>query len=125
GLRYDARVRKREVLGDYVAPAVGSKFNRRHRGQVGPEEVYAKRYIRQTAGLACIRVLQKIPAPLFFQPFHDFADILGAIAGDDEQGVRCFDDNEVADANDRGEFSGNRDEVSVSVNRISWRDENV
>ena len=47
-LRHDARVRKREVFRDHAAPSVGSKLNRSHKGQ---EEVYAKRYIRQTAGL--------------------------------------------------------------------------
>ncbi len=38
----DARVRKRKIFGNNAAPAVGSKFDRRHERK---KEVYAKGYV--------------------------------------------------------------------------------
>ena len=69
--------------------------------------------------------LQKFLAPLLFQPFHDFAHVLGAVAGDDEQGVGRFDNNEIAYADDGSEFSGHGDEVAVPIDRVSRSDEDV
>ncbi len=41
---------------------------------------------------------------LFFQPFHDFAHVLGAITGANEQRVGRLNDDQVAHANRGHEF---------------------
>ena len=47
-LRDDARIGECKIFSDDAAPAVGTKFDGRHGGK---GKVYAKGYIRQTAGL--------------------------------------------------------------------------
>jgi hypothetical protein len=49
-------------------------------------------------------VLEKVLPSLLFEPFHDFGDVLGAVARADEQGVGRFHDDEIAHANRRYEF---------------------
>ena len=45
----------------------------------------------------------------------EFGDVLGAIAGADEDGVGRFDDDEVFDADGRDEFRGTPEEISEGV----------
>src|ERR1700730_2462761 len=45
------------------------------------------------AALAC---LQQVLSAALFEPFHDFANVLRAMARADQQGVRSFDHDEVA-----------------------------
>ena len=90
GLCHNARVGERELFGNHVSPAVGSKFNRSHRRQ----RKYTRSDISAIQPLWTVfESLQKFFTPLLFQPFHDFAYVLGAIAWDDEQGVWRFNDN--------------------------------
>src|SRR5579859_215119 len=88
-------------------------------------KVYAKRYIRQTAGLACLRRLKKRLAAILFQPFHDFSDVLGAVARHDEQGVRSFDHDEVAHADGRDKFLRAVKKIARAVYGVTMPSENI
>jgi hypothetical protein len=35
--------------------------------------------------------LEQILTAIFFQPLHDFSDVLGALAGADQEGIGRFD----------------------------------
>src|SRR4029077_18139544 len=55
------------------------------------------------AGLAGI---QQMFLLLFCQFFHDFADVMGALAGTNQQGIGGVHDDEVVNANGGDEFPG-------------------
>src|SRR5260221_13891398 len=59
------------------------------------------------------RALQEIFAFLFFEVFDDLRDVLGTVAGADEGRVGSFNDDDMVDAEQCGEFAGNPDEVAV------------
>src|ERR1700674_1245155 len=48
--------------------------------------------------------LEQILALLIFEPFHDSADVLGALAGTNQQGVGRLYHDEIANADCRDEF---------------------
>ena len=50
---------------------------------------------------------------MFFELFDDLRDVLCTVAGADEERVGSFNDNDIVDANQCGEFTRNRDEVAV------------
>src|SRR6266851_9218689 len=51
-----------------------------------------------------IGLLEEVFPALLFEPFHDLADVLGAVSRADEQSIGRFDDNEIAHANRRHEL---------------------
>src|SRR5258708_5472565 len=96
-LRHNPRIREREILGDHAAPAIGSERNRSH--------IYREKYTRrrlqtkQPDWPGCPRTdrlsrppLQELSSFLFFEPLHDLAHVLGAVARANEECVGRFDD---------------------------------
>src|ERR1700726_3695154 len=69
--------------------------------------------------------LQQIFALLLFELFNNFADILGAFPGADQQGVRSLDDHEVANANGRDVFRRAPQKVSLGVDGLTGTSENI
>src|SRR5260221_1696500 len=70
------------------------------------ESIYvdAKYTRREHFANSRIGLLKEIFPALLFEPFHDFADVLGAVARADEQRIGSFHDNEVTHANGGHEF---------------------
>ena len=62
---------------------------------------------------------------MFFKPFHDFSDVLGAVARADEQGVGRIDDDQVVHTDQGGDFSRARDEITAGVEGVARSDEDV
>ncbi len=69
--------------------------------------------------------LEQVFALLLFQIFHDFGDVLGAIARADKESVRRFDDDEVVDADGSDEFRWAPEEVARGVKHVARAGENV
>src|ERR1700732_4721603 len=69
--------------------------------------------------------LQQIFALLFFEFFNNFADILGAFPGADQQGVRSVDDYEVTNADGRDVFRRAPQKVSLGVDDLTGTSENI
>src|SRR6202790_2141811 len=67
--------------------------------------------------------LQQILALLVFEPSHDSANILGALAGADQQGVGSLYHDEIAKADGRDEFRGGGQKGSLGVEGIPGRSE--
>ena len=65
------------------------------------------------------RPLQEIFAFLVFKNLREFGDVLGAVAGDDEEGVWSFDDDEAFDAYCGDEFAGAVKEIAGSVESVA------
>src|ERR1700686_2280217 len=59
--------------------------------------------------------LQQILALLIFESFHDSADVLGALAGADQQGVGRLNHDEVANSDCRDEFRRGVQKIPFSV----------
>ena len=62
-------------------------------------------------------MLEKGAALLFVEPFDDFADVLGAFAGADEQGIVGFDDDKILHADGGDELFRSPEVVTVRVER--------
>ena len=62
---------------------------------------------------------------LFFQFFDDFADVLGAIARTNQQGVGRLHDDEIVNADGGDEFARAPEEISRGVERQAWTGENI
>ena len=128
GLGHDAGIGKRKILGDYAAPPVGAEFDGSH-----DPRLYAKGEKLQQAALdgslveqscpksACLRrrPLQQIFAFIVFQPFHDLADVLRAVARANEQGVWRFHHDQVTDADGGYEFCGAPEEIALRVDGVT------
>src|ERR1700676_2779540 len=74
------------------------------------ESLNAKR-----AALAC---LQQVLAAALLEPFNDFADVLRAMAGADQQGVWSFDHDKIA-------YADSGDEFRWAPNKIAFGFEHV
>src|ERR1700730_3810519 len=74
------------------------------------------------AALAC---LQQVPAAAFLEPFHDFADVLRAVAWADQQGVRSFDYYEIAYANGGDEFCGAPNKIAFGFEHVTGACQNI
>ena len=61
------------------------------------------------------RTLEQIFFALLFEPFHDFADVLGTMAGAEQDGVVGFDEDHILNAEDGDEFVWRPDEISGGV----------
>src|SRR6267143_6435063 len=72
-----------------------------------------------------IGLLEEIPPALFFKPFHDFADVLGAITWADEQRVECIHDDQVVHTDYSSIFSGAGDQIAPGIERVAWSEEDV
>src|SRR5216684_5172541 len=66
-----------------------------------------------------IGLLEEVFPPLLFEPFHDFADVLGAIARADEKGIGGFNHNEVTHANRGHKFRRAPQKIAFGVERVS------
>src|SRR5882724_3384242 len=84
---------------------------------------WKSKWIQQKADLD--RPLQKILELLRLQEFNEFGDVLGAVAGDDEERVGGFDDDEVVDTDGGDEFRGAVEEIAGRVERVAGADENI
>src|SRR6266850_909740 len=80
---------------------------------------WKSKWIQQKADLD--RPLQKILELLRLQEFNEFGDVLGAVAGDDEERVGGFDDDEVVDTDGGDEFRGAVEEIAGRVERVAGR----
>src|ERR1700735_4544946 len=54
---------------------------------------------------------------LLFKIFYDFTDVLGAVARTDEDGVVCFHDDQIMDADGGDEFPRSPEVISAGVER--------
>src|ERR1700730_13358280 len=127
GARNGARVRKSEVFGNDGAPAVGAEFNwrrvfdnlqlRHHTASSIRDRPVAPR-----AALAC---LQQVLAAALLEPFHDFADVLGAMARADQQSVSSFDHYEIAYADGGDEFCGAQNKIAFGFEHVAGAGEDI
>ena len=94
-----AYVAEGEIVRDNTAPSIGAEFDGRH-----DEAVYAKPR-RWKSEETRSEKLQQLTDAMRFEPFHDFGDVLGAIASANEKRIRGIDDDEVGDSYGANEFS--------------------
>src|SRR5713226_6907374 len=60
-----------------------------------------------------------------FEPLHNFANVLRAVTGAEQQGLVGFDDDEIANPDSGNKFLGAPKEVAVSVERNESSGRNV
>src|SRR6266403_5574674 len=72
-----------------------------------------------------IGLLQEVFPPLLFEPFHDFANVLGAFARANEQRVGRIHDDQVVHTDQGGNFSRARDEIAAGVEGVARSGEHV
>src|ERR1700730_11576631 len=72
-----------------------------------------------------IGLLEEVLPTLLCEPFHDFADVLRAVARADQQRIRSIHDDQVVHANQRRDFSRARDEIAARVQGVTRRDEHI
>ena len=58
-------------------------------------------------------MLQQAREFLFFEMFHDFADVLGAVARAEQDGVVCFYEDQILDADRCDEHVDDRQPVTI------------
>src|ERR1700719_272090 len=74
------------------------------------------------AALAC---LQQVLAATLFEPFHDLADLLRAMARAYQQCVRSFDHDEIADADSGNEFCGAPNKIAFGFEHVACAGEDI
>ena len=60
-----------------------------------------------------------------FESFDDFGDVLGAVAGADEESVGGFDDDEAGDADGDDIFIGAPEEIAFGIERVTRPGKNI
>src|SRR5579859_2118531 len=70
-------------------------------------------------------LLEQVFALLRFEVFDDFGDVLSAVAGNDEERVGGFDDNEIIDADGGDEFRRAVEQIAGGVERVAFASENI
>src|SRR5882762_8982600 len=66
-----------------------------------------------------IGLLQEVFPALRFEPFHDFANVLGAVARADEQRVRRLNHDKITDADGGHEFRRTPQKIPFRIERVT------
>src|SRR5467141_3411904 len=85
------------------------------------EDMCAGKSIREAIYSQNTRIgpLEKVFPALQFEPFHDFADVLGAVAPADEQRIRRLNHDKVADADRGHEFRRTPQKIAFRLERAT------
>src|ERR1700761_5763180 len=102
-----------EAVGSVAGDCVGGVILRK---------VYAKEQSRKEPHWLA---LKQVFSAILLEPFHDFADVLGAMARANQQGVRRFDHHQVADSDGGDEFRRAPDEVSFRFEQVSGAGQDI